>query len=169
MTDDLKTIKFQMMLSPSEAERIDEWGFSNRIRSRAEAIRRLCQFGLFSQGTLDDVSSLLTSSVEWHETAKRIRTEVESIEDNDVNKDIRTFGADLSAIYGNVALHAAINLISDLQDRRDKLAKVASVEDAILEALKKEPDLQDYEKQFENFMAEWKSMHGDRPFRPKKN
>ncbi len=46
MSDELKTIKFQMMLSESEAKQIDDWGFSNRIRSRAEAIRRLCQMGM---------------------------------------------------------------------------------------------------------------------------
>jgi hypothetical protein len=48
MSDDAekKTIKFQMMLSESEAAAIDDWGFSNRIRSRAEAIRRLCQMGI---------------------------------------------------------------------------------------------------------------------------
>ncbi|TAU26215.1 hypothetical protein ELI48_08515 [Rhizobium ruizarguesonis] len=47
MADELKTIKFQMMLSESEAKMIDDWGFANRIRSRAEAIRRLCQIALY--------------------------------------------------------------------------------------------------------------------------
>lgn len=46
MSDELKTIKFQLMLSPSEAAAIDDWGFENRIRTRAEAMRRLCQLGL---------------------------------------------------------------------------------------------------------------------------
>ena len=46
MADELKTIKFQLMLSQPEADAIDDWGFKNRIRSRAEAIRRLCQMGL---------------------------------------------------------------------------------------------------------------------------
>lgn len=45
MADEKKTIKFQMMMSPAEAEAIDDWGFSKRIRSRAEAIRRLVQLG----------------------------------------------------------------------------------------------------------------------------
>lgn len=46
MADDKKTLKFQMMMSPSEADELDDWMFQNRIRSRAEAIRRLCQIGL---------------------------------------------------------------------------------------------------------------------------
>lgn len=43
---ELKTIKFQMMLSPAEADALDDWGFANRIKSRAEVIRRLCRVGL---------------------------------------------------------------------------------------------------------------------------
>lgn len=46
MAGDKKTIKFQMMMSPSEAEALDDWGFARRIRSRAEAIRQLIQRGL---------------------------------------------------------------------------------------------------------------------------
>lgn len=37
-----RTVKFQMMLSPQEAETLDDWAFKNRLKSRAEAIRRLC-------------------------------------------------------------------------------------------------------------------------------
>lgn len=51
MSDDKKTIKFQMMMSPSEAEALDDWGFSHRIRSRAEAIRQLIQKGLLYEVT----------------------------------------------------------------------------------------------------------------------
>lgn len=51
MADELKTIKFQMMLAPSEAEALDDWGFSHRIRSRAEAIRRLIRNGLLYEET----------------------------------------------------------------------------------------------------------------------
>lgn len=41
-----KTIKFQMMLAPSEAEAIDDWMFRHRLKSRAEAIRRLVSMKL---------------------------------------------------------------------------------------------------------------------------
>lgn len=46
MADDKKTLKFQMMMSPSEAQELDDWMFKNRVRSRAEAIRRLCRIAL---------------------------------------------------------------------------------------------------------------------------
>lgn len=41
-----KTERVQLLMAPTEVEAIDEWGFKNRIRTRAEAMRRLCQLGL---------------------------------------------------------------------------------------------------------------------------
>jgi hypothetical protein len=35
-----------VVLTPAEAESLDDWGFSNRIRSRSEMIRRLMKVGL---------------------------------------------------------------------------------------------------------------------------
>lgn len=49
MADDDKELKDQRvvtMMSPSELEAIDDWMFRHRIRSRGEAIRRLCQAGI---------------------------------------------------------------------------------------------------------------------------
>lgn len=45
-TEEKKTLKFQMMMSPQEADQLDDWMFQNRVRSRAEAIRQLWQRGL---------------------------------------------------------------------------------------------------------------------------
>lgn len=55
MAGDKKTLKFQMMMSPEEAKVLDDWMFTNRVRSRAEAIRRLCQIGLNTEGLADDL------------------------------------------------------------------------------------------------------------------
>lgn len=41
-----KSERFNMFLSPAEMERIDEWAWKNRIRSKSEAVRRLCQVAL---------------------------------------------------------------------------------------------------------------------------
>jgi len=46
MADELKDQRVVTMMSPSELEAIDDWMFKNRIRSRGEAIRRLCQMGI---------------------------------------------------------------------------------------------------------------------------
>jgi len=54
MAEDEKELKDQRvvtMMSPSELESIDDWMFQNRIRSRGEAIRRLCQIGIAFEGS----------------------------------------------------------------------------------------------------------------------
>ena len=43
---ELKDLRFQMMLASSEVELIEDWMFARRIKSRAEAIRRLVKIGL---------------------------------------------------------------------------------------------------------------------------
>lgn len=45
-SDEQKTERFNMFMSPTEMKAIDEWAWSARIRSKSEAVRRLCQSGL---------------------------------------------------------------------------------------------------------------------------
>ena len=49
MTDELKTERVQLFMTPSEVQAIDDWSFSNRVRGRSEAIRRLLAIGLATQ------------------------------------------------------------------------------------------------------------------------
>lgn len=46
MSEQLKTQRVTIMMSPAELNEIDEWSFQQRIRSRGEAIRRLIELGL---------------------------------------------------------------------------------------------------------------------------
>jgi hypothetical protein len=43
---DLKSVRFHLILSSDDAALIDEWAAQRKIRSRGEAIRRLCQIGM---------------------------------------------------------------------------------------------------------------------------
>jgi hypothetical protein len=45
-TKELKDQRVPIMMTATELALIDDWGFGNRIRSRGEAIRRLCFVGL---------------------------------------------------------------------------------------------------------------------------
>ena len=63
MADDKKTLKFQMMMSPAEAETLDDWMFKYRIRSRAEAIRRLCQIAMEAQKSASTNSLMAVKTV----------------------------------------------------------------------------------------------------------
>jgi hypothetical protein len=52
---ELKDQRVPIMMTPSELEAIDDWMFKNRIRSRGEAIRRLCQIGLATDTNVGDM------------------------------------------------------------------------------------------------------------------
>jgi len=65
MTDDkeLKDQRVVTMMSPSELESIDDWMFKNRIRSRGEAIRRLCQMGLMVDDKASSARGLIKDAI----------------------------------------------------------------------------------------------------------
>jgi hypothetical protein len=54
MSEDLKTERVQLFMTPEEVRAIDDWSFANRIRGRSEAIRRLCKLGLSAAALTDD-------------------------------------------------------------------------------------------------------------------
>ena len=58
MTEDkeLKDQRIPIMMTPSELQAIDDWSFKNRIRSRGEAIRRLCHAALSADQRIEQVS-----------------------------------------------------------------------------------------------------------------
>ncbi|MFK0163933.1 hypothetical protein [Rhizobium sp. NPDC090279] len=41
-----KTVRVPMMMEPTMVEKIDDWSFAKRIRTRAEAIRQLVEVGM---------------------------------------------------------------------------------------------------------------------------
>lgn len=45
-SDEQKTERFNMFMSPSEMKAIDDWAWKNRVRSKSEAVRRLVQSAL---------------------------------------------------------------------------------------------------------------------------
>jgi hypothetical protein len=44
--DQNRTVRVQLLLTPEEAQSIDDWRFAQRAQSRNEAIRRLIELGL---------------------------------------------------------------------------------------------------------------------------
>jgi metal-responsive CopG/Arc/MetJ family transcriptional regulator len=50
MTDEIKSERITILLSPSELKELDDWSFDRRIRSRGEAIRQLLALGLEASG-----------------------------------------------------------------------------------------------------------------------
>lgn len=66
---ELKDQRIPVMLTASELTAIDDWSFANRIRSRGEAIRRLCQMGLLQGPKLEKMKGLVEWSQGWAEEA----------------------------------------------------------------------------------------------------
>lgn len=52
MPKEPKDLRIPIMMTATEVEAIDEWRYANKIATRAEAIRRLCQIGLSSADLL---------------------------------------------------------------------------------------------------------------------
>jgi hypothetical protein len=46
MTDKMKKERVCLMMTPDEITAIDDWRYSHRVPSRADAIRKLLQFSL---------------------------------------------------------------------------------------------------------------------------
>lgn len=64
MADENKDQRVVVLMTPSESAAIDEWSFANRIRSKGEAIRRLCQIGMIWDGNADRLSKHVRESSE---------------------------------------------------------------------------------------------------------
>ena len=61
---ELKDVRIPIMMSATEVEAIDDWAFSHRIRSRAEAIRRLCQVGIsYDHHLVDQFTGAATAAI----------------------------------------------------------------------------------------------------------
>ncbi|MBY3075845.1 hypothetical protein HFO73_01065 [Rhizobium laguerreae] len=53
MADSPKSVRFQMMMSEEEAAALDDWAAENKLRSKAEAVRQLCEIGLEASSKAD--------------------------------------------------------------------------------------------------------------------
>jgi len=62
MADELKDQRVVTMMTPSELAAIDDWAFANRIRSRGEAIRRLCRIAIAADREVEPVHRALYGS-----------------------------------------------------------------------------------------------------------
>ncbi|MDR6664275.1 hypothetical protein [Rhizobium sp. 1399] len=77
MSDDreLKDQRIPIMMTGSEVTAIDDWSFKNRIRSRGEAIRRLCQIGLVfddhRKEYVEKFRDIMDSVVEMNDLTKK--------------------------------------------------------------------------------------------------
>lgn len=76
--DEQKTERFNMFMSPSELKAIEDWAWEKRIRSKSEAVRRLCQIALTLEGNSDGIKKALEK---FAEKAEQFRSIIDAWED----------------------------------------------------------------------------------------
>jgi hypothetical protein len=105
MTDEKKTIKFQIILSEEEAQEIDAWGESRRLRSRAEAIRRLCQIGIKTDRQVDQ---LIDDMAKVMDSMMGVRDLVFGMEINEeMRASLREMSADFAILSQDIQMISA--------------------------------------------------------------
>lgn len=102
MADDkeLKDQRVPIMMTPSELEAIDDWMFKNRIRSRGEAIRRLCQMGILSDEGSEKILGAIT---EHHKSIMRAIDGFTEV----LNTNRESMERDLVELFGDSLLEFA--------------------------------------------------------------
>lgn len=89
-----KTERVQLLMAPTEVEAIDEWGFKNRIRTRAEAMRRLCQLGLELDQFIPALSQHIGKTLRSIEDLLAKTVDIEKLEaENEVEFALRLIAA----------------------------------------------------------------------------
>ncbi len=125
-----KTERFNMFMSPSEMEAIDEWAWKNRIRSKSEAVRRLVQIGL----SADEAAPHLIRAAEGIDQAitQRVEKIREKIRHDDREK---TFLEWRDMVTDNTLI--IVDVLKYLHSMNINVFQIANVS----EALKNEPEL----------------------------
>jgi len=156
MSDELKTIKFQLMLSPSEAEAIDDWGFRNRIRTRAEAIRRLCQIGLRTEEDARLIGEISATAMMWADKTRKYLNEEFDRLDSQRDERAPAPASHQANLFTTMALMGTIAIARDMEKRARNLSSSETIEDALEKSLAENPDLKAAADLMDDFMHDFR-------------
>ncbi|MGX9120364.1 hypothetical protein ACWTU6_27425 [Mesorhizobium sp. BHbsci] len=98
--------RFQMVVPTDEIEAIETWRHENRISSKSEAVRRLCQIGLSFDAEQRPGKQLVRDALDA--TASGIRALIEQADraDGQLNEDLRRIAGQLmEAMTAQLALY----------------------------------------------------------------
>lgn len=180
MTKKPRENRIPIMMSDDELNAIDDWRFAMRIGTRAEAVRRLCQVGLFLGSQVetitDNVSDLsdATSALEnqafeiWRHVASPVLPG-DVLNREAVVKTLETLIENISEVGGGIehlsqvltALYVSIVGIANL-DRDEAKKKTTEAMTELNETLEKLHDLRSKMKENRRAMSEV-------GYRPKRN
>ncbi|MGO8104906.1 hypothetical protein AB9F46_31445 [Rhizobium leguminosarum] len=99
-----ETERLHMKLSAEERDVIDDWRYKNRVPSRSEAVRRLCQIGIKGEGHVDQ---LIADMVDLLGTMSVLRSKLIPFENEQLNKLLDEVLADHHKVSQDIQLMAA--------------------------------------------------------------
>lgn len=113
-----KSERFNMFISKSETEAIDEWAWENRVRSKSEAVRRLVQIGLISDNPTMIASGAIT---DMYEKARLLINDLVEARNKATNSNDGVLAEALQT-----AIDSAIPLFEDLEVAQVLLTSTAN-------------------------------------------
>lgn len=79
-TDEPRQNRIPFMMSDAELAAVDEWRFANKIATRAEAIRRLVQIGIYADRVAPELWELVKSVSHHDGILSAIRADADALE-----------------------------------------------------------------------------------------
>jgi hypothetical protein len=155
-----KTQHLHLLMAPGEVEAIDDWGFKNRIRTRAEAIRRLCQIGIRADQSLDNLLLFIETAQGW---ANAAFDETPS-NPSDTPTDQPAPLAKQFTLFTTMALLMAQTAALELKQDRDRLKTLDDIE-KLMSAAEADPELEDAYALLSEFWETWKAKYPGKAFR----
>ncbi|SIT52658.1 conserved hypothetical protein [Mesorhizobium prunaredense] len=89
--------RFQMVVPTDEIGAIEKWRYNNRITSKSEAVRRLCQIGLAFDSEQRSAKDLIRSALDATTTGMRDLLDEAANADVDLNERLRRIASTLMA------------------------------------------------------------------------
>lgn len=106
--DEQKTERFNMFMSPSEMKAIEDWAWASRIRSKSEAIRRLCAIALICEDPIFTLShgshELLEQARLHHNAIVALQARVRKGEHIDAYNELEELSKGSASIHENLEI-----------------------------------------------------------------
>ena len=131
--DEPKSERFNMFISKSEMDAIDEWAWQNRVRSKSEAVRRLVQIGLRTADTLNPLANAVYAA---SDAAKKLDEDWDALlKQHDGKENVKLYAMELAMAFGD----QYPNLLERIFDAHNRMTDVGLEFNAVVEA-KSMPD-----------------------------
>ncbi len=111
---EIKSHQQHLLMAPSEIEAIDNWMFENRIRSRGEAIRRLCQTGIVLERELRPTIRMVIDHI--RDTLNKAKPQLTRQEYDAMHKDMAIALLNAGTVLQKLDAESTDDAIRDLTD-----------------------------------------------------